>query len=96
MPGEPFSLADLRTAADALYGRRQWQGELARDLGLPQQTIKRWFTGKPLPDIRQMLAATGRTLSDPLAALSCGEKSRGPRSARMPRGRSRSLEHFPI
>ena len=34
-------------------------------------------------------AATGRTLPDPLAALSCGEKSRGPGSARMPRGRGR-------
>ena len=56
MPGQPFSLADLRTVADALYGRRQWQVELARDLGLPQQTIKRWFAGKPLPDIRQLLA----------------------------------------
>src|SRR6516225_3150567 len=36
-------------------------------------------------------AATGRTLSDPLAALSCGEKSRGPGSVRMPRGRICSL-----
>ena len=56
MPGQPFSLANLREAADALYGKRQWQGLLARDLGLPPQTIKRWFTGKPLPDIRQLLA----------------------------------------
>jgi hypothetical protein len=36
-------------------------------------------------------AATGRTLSDPLAALSCGEKSRCFGSARMPRCRSRGL-----
>jgi hypothetical protein len=32
----------------------------------------------------------GRTL---LAALSCSEKSGGPGSARMPRGRGRGLEH---
>ena len=34
----------------------------------------------------------GRPLSDPLAVLSCGEKSRGPGSARIPRRRSRSPE----
>ena len=56
MPGQPFSLADLREAADALYGLRQWQVELARDLGLPPQAIKRWFAGTPLPDIRNLLA----------------------------------------
>lgn len=52
----PFTLADLRDTADALYGKRQWQAELARDLGIPPQMIKRWFAGKPLPDIRQLLA----------------------------------------
>ena len=56
MPRQPFSLADLRTVADALYGGRQWQPLLARDLGIPPQMIKRWFTGKPLPDLRQLLA----------------------------------------
>ena len=60
MPTQPFSLADLRTVADALYGRRQWQVELARDLGLPPQVIKAWLTGKPLPDIRNLLAALCR------------------------------------
>ena len=60
MPTQPFSLADLRTVADALYGRRQWQVEFARDLGIPPATIKRWFTGKPLPDIRDLLAALCR------------------------------------
>jgi hypothetical protein len=56
VPGQPFSLANLREAANALYGKRQWQGLLARDLGIPPQTIKRWFAGKPLPDLRKPLA----------------------------------------
>jgi hypothetical protein len=60
MPGKPFRLADLRTVADALYGRRQWQVELARDLNIPPQAIERWFAGKPLPDIRNLLAALCR------------------------------------
>ena len=55
-PKQPFSLANLREAAEALYGGRQWQPLLARDLALPPQTIKRSFAGKPLPDIRQLLA----------------------------------------
>ena len=55
MPGQPFSLANLREVADALYGRRQWQLALARDLHVPPQTIKGWFGGKPLPDLRQRL-----------------------------------------
>jgi hypothetical protein len=56
MLAQPFSLADLRTVADALYGGRQWQPLLARDLGLTPQTIKRWFAGTSLPDIRNLLA----------------------------------------
>ena len=56
MPQKPFSLADLRVAADALYGRTQWQPALARDLRIPPTTIKRWFSGRPLPDLRQLLA----------------------------------------
>jgi hypothetical protein len=56
MGEQSFSLADLRTVADALYGGRQWQPLLARDLGITPQAIKRWFTRKPLPDIRQLLA----------------------------------------
>ena len=55
MPVQPFSLANLREVADALYGRRQWQLALARDLHVPPQTIKGWFGGKPLPDLRQRL-----------------------------------------
>jgi hypothetical protein len=27
MPGQPFSLANLRAVADALYGKRQWHRE---------------------------------------------------------------------
>ena len=42
MPGQPFSLANLREVADALYGRRQWQLALARDLHAPPQTIEGW------------------------------------------------------
>jgi hypothetical protein len=56
MPKQPFSLANLRDTAEALYGKRQWQPLLSRDLGIPPQAIKRWFTGKPLPDLRQLLA----------------------------------------
>ena len=56
MPGQPFSLAELREVADALYGRRQWQGLLARDLKIPERAVKSWFVGKPLPDIRKLLA----------------------------------------
>ena len=56
MPGQPFSLADLRTVAEALYGRTQWQALLARDLNIPQRAIKAWFAGRPLPDIRKPLA----------------------------------------
>ena len=56
MATQPFTLADLRDTAEALYGARQWQPLLARDLGITPQAIKRWFTGKPLPDIRKLLA----------------------------------------
>jgi hypothetical protein len=55
-PRQPFSLADLRTVADALYGGRRWQPLLARDLGITPQAIKRWFAAKPLRDIRNLLA----------------------------------------
>ena len=57
MPGQPFSIANLREAADALYGRRQWQPALARDLNTTQRTIRGWFDGQPLPDLRQQLVA---------------------------------------
>jgi hypothetical protein len=56
MSGQPFSLADLRTAADALYGRRHWRAEFARDLKTTPLTIVRWFDGTPLPDLRRELA----------------------------------------
>jgi hypothetical protein len=56
MPGQPFSLADLGTVADALYGRRQWQAQLAGDLKTTPRTIGRWFDGTPLPDLRRELA----------------------------------------
>ena len=46
MPGEPFSLADLREA----------EMELARDLGTMPATIRGWFDGKRLPDLRHDLA----------------------------------------
>ena len=81
MPKQAFSLADLRTVADALYGRRQWQAELARDLGIPPATIKRWFTGKPLPDIRDLLAALCRRkgADDPnMETLACKLEKLGP------------------
>jgi hypothetical protein len=56
MPDQPFSLANLREAVDELYGRRQWQLALARDLNTTPRTIKGWFNGKPLPDLREKLA----------------------------------------
>jgi hypothetical protein len=61
MPGQPFSLANLREAADALYGKRQWHGLLARDLNIPERVIKTWFTGRRLPDIRKLLACSPRS-----------------------------------
>ena len=60
MAGQSFSLSDLRTVADALYGRRQWQAELARDLETTPATIRGWFDGKRLPDLRNLLAALCR------------------------------------
>jgi hypothetical protein len=56
MPGQPFSLADLREAINALYGRRQWQFALARDLNVRPLTVKGWLSGRPLPDLREKLA----------------------------------------
>jgi hypothetical protein len=56
MTGPAFSLANLREVADALYGKRQWQGLLAHDLNIPPRSIKAWFAGRPLPDIRKLLA----------------------------------------
>ena len=56
MPTQPFTLADLRTVADALYGR-QWQAHFARDLKITPRTIGRWFDGSAvLPDLRHYLA----------------------------------------
>ena len=55
MPSQPFSLANLRDTANALYGRR-WERALARDLSIPLRTIKYWFKGKPLPDLSARLA----------------------------------------
>jgi hypothetical protein len=67
MPGQPFSLADLRTADDALCGRRQWHFALARDLNRTPRAIKGWFNGRPLPDLREKLANLCRlaALDDP-------------------------------
>jgi hypothetical protein len=56
MLGQPFSLANLRETADALYGKSRWQGLLARDLNIPERIIQSWFAGKPMPDLRKVLA----------------------------------------
>ena len=56
MPGQPFSLANLREVADALYGKRRRHGLLARDLNIPERVIKGWFAGRRLPDTRKLLA----------------------------------------
>ena len=45
MPKRPFSLADLREAIDALYGRSQWQLAHARDLNTTPRAVKGWFNG---------------------------------------------------
>ena len=47
MPGQPFSLANLRDTGEALYGR-QWQLALAWDLNV--QPRQQWFQDKPLAD----------------------------------------------
>ena len=54
--GQPFSLANLREVADALYGRRHWHLQLARNPRVPPRTFRRWFDGDPIPDVRQQLA----------------------------------------
>ena len=59
---QPFSLANLRDTGEVLYGR-QWQLALARDLNVQPRTIKGWFDGKPLPDLRHQLADLCRRCS---------------------------------
>jgi hypothetical protein len=56
MPGQPFSLANLREVADTLYPRRGWQLQLAKDLHTTPTMIRRWFNGERLPDLRRRLA----------------------------------------
>ena len=56
MTKQPFSLANLRDTVEALYRPHQWQLALARDLNVQPRTIKGWFNGKPLPDLREKLA----------------------------------------
>jgi hypothetical protein len=61
MPGQPFCLAHLRDAADAIYERRGWQDQRAKDLKTTPRDIRRWFKGaEPLPDLRKQLAALCR------------------------------------
>jgi hypothetical protein len=62
MPGQPFSLANLRDTGEALYGQR-WQAALARDLKVQPRLIQQWFAGKPLADLRQQLADLCRRCS---------------------------------
>jgi hypothetical protein len=56
MPGHPFSFANLRDTGEALFGR-QWQPAICRELKLQPRTIAGWFQGKPLPDLRNDVAA---------------------------------------
>jgi hypothetical protein len=56
MPSQPLSLADLRTVAEELYASPYWHTMLARDLNLPVGTVKGWFLGRRLPDLRGQLA----------------------------------------
>jgi hypothetical protein len=60
---QPFSLANLRDTGAALYGRG-WQAALARELRTTPRTIKGWFDGKPLPDLRRYLADLCRQEGD--------------------------------
>jgi hypothetical protein len=81
MPGQPFSLADLRSVADALYGRRQWQAQFAGDLKTTSRTIGCWFDGTPLPDLRPQLADLCRRngAGDPnMEKLACKLEKLGP------------------
>lgn len=65
MPGPAFNLASLRDAAEELYATSRWHALLARDLKLPVRTVKGWFTGKRLPDLRRQLADLCRRADDP-------------------------------
>ena len=56
MPGPAFSLANLRDVGEELYATPHWHALLGRDLNLPVRTVKGWFTGKRLPDLRRQLA----------------------------------------
>jgi hypothetical protein len=56
VPRTAFNLASLRDAAEELYATPRWHALLARDLKLPVSTVKGWFTGKKLPDLRRQLA----------------------------------------
>lgn len=63
----------LRTVGEALYGER-WQVPLARALGVSDRNLRYWAVGKPIPDIRDRLAALlsgrQRQIAQALQALS--------------------------
>jgi hypothetical protein len=61
MTRRPFSLADLRAAADAIYERPEWQVQLAKALDTTPAMIRKWLDGAPLPDLRKRLGDIGRT-----------------------------------
>jgi hypothetical protein len=56
MTRQPFSLAHLREAADAIYERPEWQVQLAKALDTNPAMIRKWLDGAPLPDLRKRLA----------------------------------------
>ena len=41
----PWGAAELRLAGDMLYGTREWQSQLARDLEVNSSTVRRWLAG---------------------------------------------------
>lgn len=59
----------LETIGRALYGA-QWQGDLARALGVSDRTIRRWFSGaSPIPagavgDMRRLCLERSAELAD--------------------------------
>lgn len=63
----------LRQIGEALYGPN-WQAPLARDLGVRDQTVRRWRAGSAMPeglqaDLRALLTHTIEQQKGALAAL---------------------------
>ncbi len=68
-PKPRMRLADLRAAAETLYGA-EWQSPLARDLGVALRTVQRWAAGdNDPPDVRAEMLVIVRTRINLLSAM---------------------------